>query len=592
MSLRIAALLKDRCQPKKCSHECYNFCPRVRTGDETIKLTKRGYPMISEKLCVGCGICVNKCPFDAIKILGLPEEMESEIVHHFGENQFRLYRLPTPQTGQVVGLLGPNGIGKTTTLSILSGEIIPNLGDLEGEATWEKVLDHFAGREIHDYLEIVSKGNLKVAIKPQYVDNIPKVTKGKVMDLLASVSRVDEMEEIIKSLEISKVLDRDISQLSGGELQRVAIAATLMKDADVYFFDEPSSYLDIYQRLKVAQIIQNISQEKRVLVIEHDLAVLDFLADVSHIMYGEKGAYGVLAQPRAVRNAINTYLEGMLKEENVRFRERPIKFHVHPPRAEWHTEPIIRFDPLEKKLGDFVLETGEGNIHEGEVVGVVGPNATGKTTFVQMLAGLMDPTNGKVESPVKISYKPQYIKPEYDCTVREMFYTELGEDFGGTFWATQISRPLSLTPLYEKNMQTLSGGELQTVSVAAALGKKADLYLLDEPSAYLDSNQRMEMARTIRRVMEKGATSALVVDHDVYFLDIISDSIMVFSGESGVHGVGEGPFDLRDGMNRFLKDVGISFRRDNDTNRPRINKQGSRLDREAKSTGEFYYAAE
>jgi ATP-binding cassette subfamily E protein 1 len=127
------------------------------------------------------------------------------------------------------------------------------------------------------------------------------------------------------------------------------------------------------------------------------------------------------------------------------------------------------------------------------------------------------------------------------------------------------------------------------MSVAAALGKKADLYLIDEPSAYLDSNQRMEMARTIRRVMEKGATSALVVDHDVYFLDIISDSVMVFSGESGISGEGKGPYDLRTGMNTFLEDVGITFRRDPDTNRPRINKSDSRLDREQKSSGEYYY---
>src|SRR5438034_705190 len=116
--------------------------------------------------------------------------------------------------------------------------------------------------------------------------------------------------------------------------------------------------------------------------------------------------------------------------------------------------------------------------------------------------------------------------------------------------------------MMERDVSTLSGGELQRVAIALCLGRDADIYLLDEPSAYLDSNQRMEAARTIRRVMEREARTGLIVDHDVYFLDMVSDSLMVFSGDPGRRGVGEGPFPMREGMNRFLKMVGITFRRD------------------------------
>jgi ATP-binding cassette subfamily E protein 1 len=141
----------------------------------------------------------------------------------------------------------------------------------------------------------------------------------------------------------------------------------------------------------------------------------------------------------------------------------------------------------------------------------------------------------------------------------------------------------------DNDVNSLSGGELQRVAIGLCLASEADMYLIDEPSAYLDSSQRMIAARTIRRVMEKSGKSALIVDHDVYFIDLVSDSLMVFGGEPSIHGTGEGPFELREGMNRFLQKVGITFRRDPDTKRPRINKLDSVKDREQKSQGEYYY---
>jgi ATP-binding cassette subfamily E protein 1 len=587
--MRIAVLLKDRCQPKKCNLECINYCPPVRTGVEAIALGGKGKPVIAEDLCVGCGICVHKCPFEAIKIIGLPQELEGELVHQYGKNAFRLYRLPVPKKGQVIGLLGPNGIGKTTAMSILSGQIVPNLGDYEKPGDWEKVLDKYAGLEIHDYFQALSEGRLKTAMKPQYVDKLPAVHKGLVKELLKKVDDSNRIDEVSARLGVTGVLSRVISKLSGGELQRVALAATLLKDADVYFFDEPSSYLDIYQRLEVAKVIQELSEHKQVVVIEHDLAVMDFLADLVHIIYGDEGAYGVMAQPRAVRTAINVYLGGYLREENIRFRDTHIVFERRPPRKDWQSEVLVRFPALTKRFKSFTLRVEEGAVRKGEVVGAVGPNATGKTTFVKMLAGEIEPTSGEVVGEVSVSYKPQYIKPEFDGTVREMLASTIGKDFESGFFKAEIAHPLSLKYLMEKQLDTLSGGELQRVSIADCLGKAADIYLLDEPSAYLDSNQRMIASKTIRRAIEKIGKSAVVVDHDVYMIDLISDSLMVFSGEPSAKGHAIGPMGMRDGMNRFLKDVQITFRRDQDTNRPRINKKDSRLDREQKSRGEYYY---
>jgi ATP-binding cassette subfamily E protein 1 len=587
--MRIAVLLKDRCQPKKCNLECIHYCPPVRTGVDAIAIGARGKPVIAEELCVGCGICVHKCPFEAIKIIGLPQELAGELVHQYGKNAFRLYRLPVPKMGQVIGLLGPNGIGKTTAISMLSGQVVPNLGDYDHPGDWTKVLERYAGTEIHDYFKALADGKLTTAMKPQYVDKLPTVHKGLVKDLLRKVDDAGNMVETATRLGIKGVLERDISKLSGGELQRVALAATLLKDADVYFFDEPSSYLDIYQRLEVAKVIQELSETKQVVVIEHDLAVMDFLADLVHIMYGDEGAYGVMAQPRPVRTAINVYLDGYLREENIRFRDTQIVFEKKPPRKEWRSEVLIRFPALTKRFKTFTLKIAEGAIKKGEVVGAVGPNATGKTTFVKMLAGEVEPTSGEVKGDATISYKPQYINPEFDGTVREMLSSSIGKDFESGFFQAEVAHPLSLKFLMEKDVNTLSGGELQRVAIAECLGKSADIYLIDEPSAYLDSNQRMIASKTIRRAIEKIGKSALIVDHDVYMIDLISDSLMVFSGVPSSKGSAEGPMDMRQGMNRFLQDVQITFRRDQDSGRPRINKKDSRLDREQKAKGEYYY---
>jgi ATP-binding cassette subfamily E protein 1 len=589
--MRIAVVLKDRCQPKKCQLECIKFCPRVRSGEKTIVIEDKGKPVISEELCVGCGICIHKCPFGAIKIIGLPAELKEDLVHQYGENAFRLFRLPTPTQGETVGLLGPNGIGKTTVLGILSGQLVPNLGDFRSKPTWDASISKFARTELHDYLLQIKNGKLVSSLKPQYVDKLPAVHKGKVRELLRKVDVDGRMDEMAARLELGPVLDQNLTDLSGGELQRVAVAATILKPADVYFFDEPSSYLDINQRLRVARIIRSLASEKRVVVVEHDLAALDFLADTVYLMYGSEGAYGVVGQPRSVRNGINTYLDGYMREENIRFRDRPIRFETKAPRDDWKGALALEFPALYKRFKSFNLHTGAGRVRQGEVVGVVGPNATGKTTFVKMLAGELEPTKGDIDIKAKVSYKPQYIKMDFDGSVGDLMLSKLGGMVDDLFFKAEVERPLTIRNLWEKQVQELSGGELQRVAIALALGMKdVDLYLIDEPSAYLDSNQRMEAANAIRRVMEKSGKAAFIVDHDIYFLDLVSDSIMVFDGTPSVMGTGAGPFDMRTGMNRFLKSVGITFRRDADTKRPRINKMGSRLDKEQKERGEYYYS--
>ena len=590
--MRVAVLLEDRCQPKKCNAECWAFCPPVRNGIECIVLDdSSGKPLISEPLCIGCGICVVKCPFEALIITNLPEELEGEMTHRYGENGFRLFRLPSPRQEQIVGILGPNGMGKSTAINLLSGSLRPNLGDwtIQGK-DWAEIVESFPRGELRDYLSMVAQDGVKIAVKPQYIDKLPKIFQGEVVELLKRVDDRDELAHYAELLAIDHLLNRRLDKLSGGELQRVAIAATLLKEADVYFFDELSSYLDIHERLRIVRIIQGmVARGKRILVVEHDLAILDVLCDLIHIVYGERAAYGIFTPPRSTRAAINAYLDGYLPEENVRIRDKPIQFLRGRVRGEAVGSPILQWGDMEKTLGEFHLKTGKGEVRSAEVVGVVGPNATGKTTMVRMIAGEIEPDMGWCTMDATVSYKQQHVTTDFDGSVQDWLDTELGGRWRSGEFHTQVIRPLQVDQLLELRAKKLSGGELQAVCIAICLGKDADLYLLDEPSAHLDANARMEAAKAIRRTMESNEKAAMVIDHDIYFIDIVSDSLLVFDGEGGKHGNAQGPLSLRKGMNRFLADVDVTFRRDHESHRPRINKPNSRKDREQKASGEYFY---
>jgi ATP-binding cassette subfamily E protein 1 len=549
-------------------------------------------PLISEELCEGCGICTNRCPFDAITIINLPEAA-GEPIHRFGQNQFELFGLPSLEEGTVLGLLGQNGIGKSTIMNILAGNLIPNFGDFENPPeNWDNVIEYYNGSALQKYFRDLSEGNVKTILKPQMVDKLPKVVKGKVRDLLNNVNERDKLDYVTKELQLENVLDRNMENLSGGELQRVAIAATVLREGDFYYFDEPTSWLDVSQRLNAVKVIRSLAEEgKSVLVIEHDLATLDALSDNIHILYGTPGGYGVVSGRKGVRLGINAYIKGFLSEENVRIRKNAIEFTIRPPTPEDEGDALASYSDITKDYDGFNLSADEGEIFYDEIVTAFGSNGIGKTTFAKMLAGVEEPTTGEVDEEVTIAYKPQYIVSDFEGSVSDFLYIN-APSFGSKIFESEIMNPFALNEMLDKPVKGLSGGELQRLAIAATLAKDAEIYLFDEPTAFLDVEQRLIAARVIRKIVESKNAASLIVDHDIVFIDYISDRAMVFNGEPGLSGKASKPTDLRTSMNTFLKDLGITFRRDKETKRPRVNKYDSYLDREQKEQGEYYYLKE
>jgi ATP-binding cassette subfamily E protein 1 len=562
----------------------------VRSRVEAIRV-EGNKVVIVETLCSGCGICVKKCPFKAISIVNLPDELEKDCSHRFSANSFKLFRLPMPSPGTVLGLLGQNGIGKTTTLKVFSGEIKPNLGKYDDPPDWQEIIQYYRGSSLQDYFQKMSEKKLKVSSKPQYVDKIPKAITGKVGDLLEKVDERKQLDPLADVFELKNIWERPLDVLSGGELQRVAVAAALSRDADVYLFDEPSSYLDVKQRLVVAKTIRGLKeQQKTIIVAEHDLAIIDYLSDQICLFYGEPGVYGVVSHVHGVRTGINIYLQGYIPDENIMFRKESIVFHEKPPTAGTNLgEPLLKWDDMTKTFKGFKLAVEPGVILRGEIIGILGPNGIGKTTFVKILAGLEETDDKRKLGELTVSYKPQYIAPDYAGTVAELLMSVAKDNFTSSLYKTEIAQPLRLQALMDRNVMELSGGELQKVAIAACLSRKTDIFLLDEPSAYLDVEERLNMAKTLRRVVEAHGIPAFVVEHDVVTQDFIADRLMVFDGDPGISGLAHPPTSLRKGMNTFLKEMNITFRRDPTTMRPRVNKEASQMDMFQKGIGEYYY---
>ena len=592
MTHRVAVLDKELCQPKKCGLECIKYCPVNKSGADCIVLneeTKKA--QIDEDICNGCGICVKVCPFDAITIVNLASELSTDKIHQYGINSFRLYKLPTPKKGEVIGLLGRNGMGKSTIVNILSGNLKPNLGNYSEPPEWDDILKFYKGTELKSHFEEIKNGSISASIKPQQVHNVVDAFNGTGKNLLEKYDERGVSRELIKKLDLENSIEQELNELSGGELQRLAVAVCASKDADFYFFDEPSSYNDVFQRTGVARVIHSLAElGKSVMVVEHDLTLLDYLSDYIEVLYGVPAAYGIVSNILSTKVGINAFLDGYLASENVRFRDKKFTFDASTATDDIQQgDVVVTYPKLEKKYSTFSVSIDPGNVRKGDLLGIMGANALGKTTLMKMITGVEKPDSGEIDKKIKISYKPQYITNDVDLEVITVLNKANDGPIEDSTEEEQIIEPLKIKKLYNKSMKNLSGGELQKVAVASCLLQKADLYALDEPSAFLDVEDRIAVGKFLQKFCRSFGKSAIVIDHDLQLMDLVSDSMVIFEGMSSVEGHATSPMPKIDAMNRFLKSLDITFRRDEKSRRPRVNKDGSRLDKEQKDNQNYYY---
>ena len=343
-------------------------------------------------------------------------------------------------------------------------------------------------------------------------------------------------------------------------------------------FDEITNYLDIYQRLNSSKIIKEKIQDKTTLIVEHDLVIFDYLCDYIHLMYGKKAAYGTLTKIKSTKSGINEYLEGYSREENVRFRDKKITFEKNSINENKTNIQMLKWENDKVSFESFKLKINEGKINKQEIIGIIGQNALGKTTFIKHIL--------EKSEEITLAYKPQFIETSEKQVIEEL---SKYKNFQDNFYQIYILNPLNIESLYEKKINELSGGELQKFSIAKTLLEEAQVYLLDEPTAFLDIEEKLKISQIIKNFILLKEKSALIIDHDLIFMDYISDKFLVFQGEPSIQGESLGPFDIRKGMNLFLEKLQITFRRDGQNKRPRINKEDSIKDKKQKKIKEYYY---
>jgi ATP-binding cassette subfamily E protein 1 len=616
---KIAIINAERCKPDKCNFECGLICPPNRQKKECIRIVdiedllgkKKRIAQIVEDECIGCGLCSRACPHSALILVQIPSELTQHIIHRYGLNGFKLYKMPLLKQGKIFGLIGQNGIGKSSIMNILSNKLKPNFEvSSQPQPTDQEIIGHFKGTEMLKYMTALYKGALKIATKPQHVDQLTQYLKSKSLDPTigewiekkSTYGTLDPWyQQVIDTLELTALLNTKVVTCSGGELQRLVCCTTLLTRSDVYIFDEFTNFLDVRQKLNVAKMIERLVEgegfDRYVVIVEHDMAILDYISDFVCILYGTPSAYGVVSQPLTTANGINTYFDGYIKSENMRFRKNEynlVALDVCESQDMKFSDSTIRYPEHTVNYPNFSLCIKEGVVPvEGSLNVILGNNGAGKTTLIRYIVDAIGSS---------VSYKPQYLSVEEFKkngsfpTVEDFFMNTIPHSYMNELFRSDVVGPMNIQDIAKRKLNQLSGGECQRFWLVYCLGQSSHVYLIDEPSSMLDIEQRIIVTKVIKRFVVHNRKIAFIVEHDMMMAvsfgnemkcsAIIVDQMIDQDGCK--HSTAHPPVAFNVGLNQFLKSLDVTFRTDEKNKRPRINKSLSVKDREQKLSGQYY----
>lgn len=429
--------------------------------------------------------------------------------------------------GELVVITGLSGCGKTTLTRILNG-LIPNHynGILNGEV---KLLD----KNLMDY----RKGELA-----KYIGNVFQNPSDQFFATIADeeVAFVGEnlgmpldklklkTKETFEKMGISDLMDRKLSELSGGQKQKVAIASTLLYDTKIIFFDEPSSNLDYHGILQFKDILSNLRKMgKTVIIAEHRLFFLNDLYD--RLIYMKNGTIerifsrGELTEDACKEYGLRAINYKSLKAENL----------------VCHQEQALEVSGLNIKIGNNELITNlYFSLNSGEIMAIIGQNGIGKTTLGKTLSGLIK-NNGKTsygknkKERLKNSY---YMMQDvdyqifFDTVENELLQKDRINDDG---YLDRLRKELKHIDLWENRYdhpQNLSGGQKQRLALLTACLSGRKLIILDEPTSGLDYKRMNDISQIIKRYSKTYPFA--IITHDIELIFKVCNSVLML-GKNG-----------------------------------------------------------